>query len=186
LDAGKIGWAVIHEPELLSGPQMNVNKRKSRMKRISMIQPLIFSAILLVGATAQAGAPVAEPTAETAPTAIDYLGRYRWNLIQLDGQPTGDIRPTLELRGSASGSIAGFNGCNRYFGSYRIDGATLALTMTGTTRMACEGEGDRLERRLAGLLDGTPRPFDIADQALNLYGETGILLMFGRGEPLPE
>ncbi len=57
------------------------------------------------------------------------------------GQPDSLQTPlddtTVTLTFLAEGRVAGSGGCNRYFAGYTIDGDTLAITMPGSTMMAC-------------------------------------------------
>jgi hypothetical protein len=49
-----------------------------------------------------------------------------------------DVRPTIAF--DAGGRVTGSGGCNRYFGSYAIDGDAIAVGHLGATQMACAFE----------------------------------------------
>jgi heat shock protein HslJ len=63
-----------------------------------------------------------------------------WKLeyLKSDGTQFGmeDIVPTLSF--SSDGKVNGFAGCNKFFGSYKIDGRTIQVGEIGATRMHCE------------------------------------------------
>ncbi len=95
--------------------------------------------IMVVGMTA-AGAQ--EPGVESnswQPTRIDAA----------DVTPGADDRP-LQLTLEAGG-VAGFAGCNRFMGSYTLDGESLAFGPLAATMMACIDQGDQEQRFLAAL-----------------------------------
>jgi len=91
------------------------------------------------------------------PPLVELEGRP-WQLVELGGQsvslPPGSDAPfiTFDTQG---GKASGHGGCNRFFGSFQISGATLRFEELATTRMAC------------------PEPFaSIEQQFLTALGET--------------
>lgn len=77
-----------------------------------------------------------------------------WVLTELDGKPvTGPRPPTLTM--TMAGAIAGFSGCNRYFGQllFAENGAVSASSI-GMTRMACPQKAMALEAGFARALQG--------------------------------
>jgi putative lipoprotein len=88
------------------------------------MRPLFLVIPLVVGACATASAPTPE-------------GR-NWSLIELRGQalpPTPLPRlPLLEMR---EGRISGHSGCNRFNGSYSLQGERLSFGPAAGTRRAC-------------------------------------------------
>ena len=74
-------------------------------------------------------------------------------------------------------AATGSTGCNRFTGSYTLNGGRLSLGMTATTRMACPPplmalEADYLEAlRLTG-------SFRILGDTLELLGEAGAVARF--------
>ena len=119
----------------------------------------------------------------SAPASIVTTSGTEWQLHDLGGAPAplgaGGRRATLTFSDSAR--VAGFAGCNRYFGSYTIDGANLRFSALGMTRMACQ-EGMALEQQLSRALEAT-REFRLNGGELTLLGEAGTLARFVRGTP---
>ena len=121
------------------------------------------------------------PTSETSPsTPLGATAGAEWELHELDGTPAplgaGGRRATLVISDSAR--VAGFAGCNRYFGSYTVTGTALRFSAIGMTRMACQ-EGMTLEQQLARALEAT-RSYKLSDNELILLGESGPVARFRR------
>lgn len=53
------------------------------------------------------------------------------------------------------GRVAGTTGCNRYGGTYRIDGPSLSFGPLAMTRMACLPPRDAVERAITAALEST-------------------------------
>jgi heat shock protein HslJ len=107
-----------------------------------------------------------------------------WELTELAGQPAptgvGGRRATLRFE-SDTARVAGFAGCNRYFGTYTVDGSALRFGAIGMTRMAC-AEGMGLEQQLGTALDAT-RSYTLNASQLTLVGSDGAVARFERGTP---
>jgi heat shock protein HslJ len=54
----------------------------------------------------------------------------------------------------AKGTVAGSTGCNRFSGSYKLDGDALTVGEVASTQMACEGPGDAVEKEFLSALAG--------------------------------
>ena len=80
-----------------------------------------------------------------------------WGLESLNGDPVPpDGAPTLGFTGD--GTVAGFDGCNRLRGRYRITGIGLAIDGLATTRKACPGpDASTRAKRFQALLGGVER-----------------------------
>ncbi len=102
--------------------------------------------LVAVGTTLLLGAlPMATSSAqEPAPTWVEGA---EWRLVSVTtmGKPMevpADVTATLLLEDSeASGSA----GCNRFFGSYVLDGELLGFGPLASTRMLCEGAAQAVE-----------------------------------------
>ena len=143
------------------------------------IRRLLLVPALLIGC--------AHPTtAEISPAAATSLltpTGTEWQLHDLGraSAPLGAGGRRATLTFTDSMRVAGFAGCNRYFGSYTIDGSTLRFGAVGMTRMACQ-EGMTLEQQLARALDLT-RTYQLNGNELTLLGESGPLARFVRTTP---
>lgn len=77
------------------------------------------------------------------------LAGPRWELAQLEGQPVQG-KAFLQFD-AAQGRVSGHSGCNRLSGAYAQEGGRLKLAAAASTRMACIGPGDELERRFLAM-----------------------------------
>lgn len=68
----------------------------------------------------------------------------KWKLTEFDGHGLNSKSPTLSFL--ANGQLAGFNGCNRYFGQYNLGGELAQVKLMGSTKMACPEAASQLER----------------------------------------
>jgi heat shock protein HslJ len=109
------------------------------------------------------------------------VARGEWRLRELDGRPAplgNGARAATLLFDADSARVSGFAGCNRYFGSYILEGRTLRFSGVGMTRMAC-AEGMVLEQQLADALEAT-RSYELSGDQLTLLGESGAVAQFDR------
>jgi putative lipoprotein len=86
------------------------------------------------------------------PRTVSLQGTV-WRLAELDGNAVDappESLPTLEVSQSDD-SYAGFSGCNRYSGSYELDGTRLKFGTAALTKTVCE-EGMELEARFLEML----------------------------------
>lgn len=116
--------------------------------------------------------------------AWEYLSDREWVLFQMKGTVVArDIddreAPTLSFAGQTSGRISGFSGVNRYFGTYELGDGTMTLKITGLTKMAGSPEAMTLEWSFVELANSGPFTYDLAEQALNLYRDGDLVMMFG-------
>lgn len=63
--------------------------------------------------------------------------------------------------------VAGSDGCNRFTGGYTIDGDTITFTNVATTKMACIGPADEVERTVLSVF-AEPMTFTIDGDQLTL------------------
>lgn len=122
--------------------------------------------------------PTPEPKPEAAPEAISTaesmsLEGTEWIVVSIDGTPAADdVQSTISFQteGNASGSA----GCNNYFGSWAVEGDSIAFGHVGSTRMMCPPpQMDQEDRFLTAL--GQAERFEIGDGALLIYstGQAG-------------
>lgn len=76
-----------------------------------------------------------EEAVENIPT-IEELSRTAWRPSHL-GEMRLDKEVSLYVQFEPGGELSGNGGCNRFFGSYQLAGATIVIERLGTTRMAC-------------------------------------------------
>jgi heat shock protein HslJ len=104
-----------------------------------------------------------------------------WELTEINGAPAptgaGSRRATIRFDADTA-RVAGFSGCNRYFGNYTLDGTALRFGAVGMTKMAC-AEGMELERQLGTALEATRR-YELKEGELTLFGDAGTVAKFVR------
>lgn len=82
--------------------------------------------------------------AKTVPPAPEPLAGTNWTL---DSIHTGDAvssviaGTTITAVFDENGRVAGSSGCNLYFASYNVTGASVAIGPAGSTKMYCAGPG---------------------------------------------
>jgi heat shock protein HslJ len=125
------------------------------------VAALVASAALLATAgCATAGEEAAAPLAgsEWRPVAIG------------DTAPGSDSGSFVQFRGE--GQITGTGGCNRFSGTYEIDGATIRIGPLAATRRACPPPLMHREAALFAALERARR-YQRARIDLTLYDEAG-------------
>jgi heat shock protein HslJ len=79
----------------------------------------------------------------------------QWRLTQLGSElidnPPGERAVHLLLQPSST-HLVGFAGCNRMFGTYALDGASLKFNGVGSTRMFCQESMD-IEQKYLGIFE---------------------------------
>ena len=109
-----------------------------------------------------------------------------WELVELDGKTAatgaGGRRATLRFDADTT-RVGGFSGCNRFGGSYTVDGDSLRFGPLAMTRMAC-ADGMDLERKLSSALEATRR-YKLSTTQLQLFGPSGSIARFSRQIPQP-
>ena len=89
---------------------------------------------------------------------------------------------TLDL--SEQGRTAGFDGCNRYFGDFRIEnGHQLVHGPMGATLMACPDGRMDLEQAFLRNLESATRAF-LRGEGLELESDDGVVMVFAPWEPI--
>ncbi|WP_414980627.1 META domain-containing protein [Congregibacter sp.] len=102
-----------------------------------------------------------------------------WRLLSINGQclatPEGAREIHLVMRDS-DGSVSGFAGCNRFKGSYTIDGNALSFTPLASTMMACPEAQMQIEQNVHQSI-GRVTAWRLEGQTLELYDTDGDSLM---------
>jgi heat shock protein HslJ len=112
---------------------------------------------------------------------IDYLGKYEWKLIQMNGNPLKEVQPTIAFD-LKKGTVFGSSGCNRYFGEAHIGAHKITFSKMAGTMMLCEDERNNIEQVYMKLIQDTGLKYDVADQTLNFYSGDKLVLMFARAD----
>jgi heat shock protein HslJ/uncharacterized protein YecT (DUF1311 family) len=127
---------------------------------------------------ARADAGPSSPAVETEGSA--WLFGTRWSLTEMGERSFGTGEPYLEFD-REQGRFSGSSGCNRIFGSFRVDGADLKFTPVASTRRAClAAEAQQVEASFLKALETTTR-FRIQGDVLRLYANDSPILIFRAG-----
>jgi heat shock protein HslJ len=101
-----------------------------------------------------------------------------WRLASLPGQDLGALGAGQYLTARfEAGRVSGFSGCNRFMGSYTVDGDRVTLGQLAGTMMACPGAAMAIESAFNGSLAGTLQ-YAIAGDRLTLTPASGAPLVF--------
>lgn len=109
--------------------------------------------------------------------ATDPLENTYWRLIRLGTAPVivaeRQREPSIVLHGE-NHRVAGSGGCNRFMGSYVVEGRTLRFTHMASTKMACT-EGMQQEQAFLDAL-GNTAAWKVTGEHLELYDSHGTAL----------
>lgn len=141
---------------------------------------LLFFLVFILASCAATG-PGRTPRG--APAGVALEGQ-KWYLTELAGRavevPPGSHRPFLVLNADKK-SVGGNNGCNIFFGDYKLSGRQISFSGMGSTKMACYGPEGRTEM---GFMEALRKAgsWEIRDGALFLGNGSRSLARFVREE----
>ncbi|HEY7567709.1 MAG TPA: META domain-containing protein [Gemmatimonadaceae bacterium] len=118
------------------------------------------------------------PANSAAPTDTNIADR-EWVLVALGDRtaPFGpQVRPPTLKLAPVDFRATGFAGCNRYFATYSISGASLMFESPGATTMFCAAS-DSLERAFLGMLPEVTT-YQVDDTVLTLTTKNGLVARF--------
>lgn len=163
--------------------------------------PVALLAVTLGGCATHTGRATAEgAAASNAVTTPDSVAQTSWILTRWSAGDSGTVRHPatsstglpLHLDFLVRGNdyrVAGFSGCNRFMGTYKMEQGRLIITAPAATRMACaSAEDGALERDFLKALASISR-FTLdsggAPRKMTLALSGGDTLEFTRGEDPP-
>lgn len=76
--------------------------------------------------------------------AETFLVASAWRPVKLNDMPVS-AETLMSVQFASDQQISGHSGCNRYFGSYELNGQVLTISPLGATRMACPEPAASLE-----------------------------------------
>jgi heat shock protein HslJ len=107
----------------------------------------------------------------------DKLTRHNWTLKTVFDQDVSGLEKPITLNfNPEKHAIAGFAGCNQYFGTYTSNKSTVSFQGIGSTRMFCQ-ETMATEMKFLTALEQV-ESFKIEDDALLLLADDKIILEF--------
>src|SRR5262245_16660852 len=96
------------------------------------------------------------------------LGAKHWQLTYLNGKAVGNTKAYMEIDPPA-GRFNGNAGCNRMFGSVKVDGRSVTFSGVGMTRMACiDSNVMKVEADFAKALEQATR-YRVNGDELSIY-----------------
>ncbi|HWW58731.1 MAG TPA: META domain-containing protein [Sphingopyxis sp.] len=99
------------------------------------------------------------------------LAGTSWSFVSIGGTPVAGDRPTsLQFDGTR---LSGSAGCNRFSGTYAVDGRTMSAGPLMATEMACPGAGMAQENAFFGLMRSPVSLSFPTDGTLILTGAEG-------------
>jgi heat shock protein HslJ len=110
------------------------------------------------------------------PAAAAGLAGSEWRPTEIAGKAIPDDSGAF-VRFESDGRLAGHSGCNRFFGSYKLDGERIEIGPLGATKMACEPAVMEREILFMKALGGA-RSFQRDGRRLALRDENGDPLLF--------
>lgn len=107
------------------------------------------------------------------PALVNAIEASGWQLIELMGRPVEDNLPGTKspdmIFNKSQGRVAGFAGCNQYFGSYELrEYNRINIEKIGSTMMACPEKEMKLEQEFLKVLEQADS-YEIAGNILIFY-----------------
>ena len=100
-----------------------------------------------------------------------------WTLSEMEGRHFSADKPSIEFNRDTK-RVSGSGGCNRFGGTFEIDGSMIKFSRIFSTKMAClDAEVQRTETSFLQLLETTTR-FEVEGNKLRLYAGDAAVLVF--------
>lgn len=140
------------------------------------MRPLYRNLLLLVALALLAFALVAKTTEpETAMAEFRLVGTHWWVEDIAGGGVIDNSHTTIGF--VETGKVAGDTGCNRFMGSYELDGQSLSFGPLAVTRRGCPPAIMDQERRFLGALERVAGWEVVGTGLLYLTGADGKALL---------
>jgi heat shock protein HslJ len=128
--------------------------------------------------TAKAQSTTMQPTQHNAQVSFSNTN---WTLVKLgDFDLTRFMKPAEILFDTATHRVTGQSGCNRFFGSFTLEGQKLGMGKLGSTMMMCPPPSMELEKAFHAMLAETDN-YRISGNRLQLCKGEMILAEFEAG-----
>lgn len=112
---------------------------------------------------------------------LNYIERYAWKLIQFKGNSDRVYHPYLTFDFKEN-TVSGYTGCSYFTGKIAINktfNKIQFIDLELKKKDCTSASRKQVEKDFIDLIDGETFSFDVAEQTLNLYQDTNLLLMFG-------
>ena len=152
-------------------------RARVRPRSLRPVLALAAAASMALAACTGAGSsPTAEPSERVA--SVPFEGT-EWQLTEYVGEAGGVVRipaaVTVTAR-FADQAVYGSGGCNRYRGSYTVDGDAIEIFEVAATAMACGGPAGPVEPAYLQILP-LMTTFAVTGDALEMTNESGTILL---------
>jgi heat shock protein HslJ len=105
-----------------------------------------------------------------------------WRLVNFKNSVTVDTHGLGLTLQFAAGQVSGFSGCNRFTGSYAVNGNRLTIKPGATTMMACPEPASTVESKYTRAIAGT-HTYVITGDRLTMNSTSGSILAYQREPP---
>lgn len=158
-------------PEPLMGNEIKFNEA---IKKVTRFEQTADSLIFLANDT-----PVLKFVSENQSSSPNVtFENTKWFLTDIGTKKIAPQEPFPYLQfDKEKMSVAGSGGCNRLFGSYKIENQSLSFGAIGMTKMACAGEKNQIERDFSQAL-GKVNRFELSGDTLSFFAGETLLLKF--------
>ncbi|OZI37269.1 hypothetical protein CAL29_02245 [Bordetella genomosp. 10] len=160
---------------------------------------VVLAAVLSACSTTTGHAQARGAAAAQAATTSDSLAETTWDLVtwtNADGGamavPGGNGNPPVGLAFLTQNHdyrVAGFSGCNRYMGAYRLQGGKLSITVPAASRMGCPSDQlagfETAYLKALGHISTFTLDSGGAPRKMTLNLQDGGVMTFKRGEDVP-
>lgn len=106
------------------------------------------------------------------------LTEVEWKLVRLNNTDYSALSPQVTLTLSVDNKVAGFAGCNRYFGSYTKKDADLGFSGLGSTKMYCPEKMEVEDAFLKAMRE--VNHYKLTADKLTLQKDESVLMEFSR------
>jgi len=97
-----------------------------------------------------------------------------FKVITLYGNNSLAVNPDITFNYETN-HVSGFSGCNRYSGSYSIDGNKITFGPLASTKMMCREDANKIEQSMLHILS-IATGFSFENNILTLFNEKTVLL----------
>ncbi len=172
----------IASPHRPTGSALRRQYRPHRSRRVLLGAAFAVAALVGVSACGQSDAgddidDAADTGAEGAKPGLDQRDNFDERLFVATSADSRDIVEGSQIEITlGDGQINAYAGCNRIFGTYRLEGNTLIAGPLASTRMACEPELMDQDTWLIRLLESGPE-LTLDGDEMTLVGSDGTLVL---------
>jgi heat shock protein HslJ len=115
-------------------------------------------------------------TMATTDSSGKNLYQYQWFAVELKGKTVpAEVKAWLTFTKAESNRVSGSTGCNSTTGSFELSGTdVLAFRQMATTRRACMGNADEVERNFMEVINETTKWKITGNQLILSNGKTTL------------